>query len=272
MSRILKAPYVNVDKDVVIDNTFSLQQQMIKSHQVVHNTPIYDEYTEDEPLTSNVTLTQDDLEQIEAQKQALLEQATQEANQIIENAKIEADQQVQQIIQQANDEIEEKKQQAYNEGFDKGYEEGEKKAQDEIASIKKEAEDTLNSIKQEKEEAIKSFEPEIINFVIETTQNILTKSFEFNPQIISLLIKKGLLCIKEIKDLKIYVSEQQYDYVCENKQKILNIDTEKNNIEIIKDTSIKNTDCLIETNLGTIKCGVDEQLSSIKEALYYILN
>lgn len=246
MSRILKAPYVNVDKDVVIDNTFSLQQQMIKSHQVVHNTPIYDEYTEDEPLTNNVTLTQDDLEQIEAQKQALLEQA--------------------------NDEIEEKKQQAYNEGFDKGYEEGEKKAQDEIASIKKEAEDTLNSIKQEKEEAIKSFEPEIINFVIETTQNILTKSFEFNPQIISLLIKKGLLCIKEIKDLKIYVSEQQYDYVCENKQKILNIDTEKNNIEIIKDTSIKNTDCLIETNLGTIKCGVDEQLSSIKEALYYILN
>lgn len=270
MSRILKAPYVNVDKDVVIDNTFSLQQQMIKSQQAAQHTLANDEYTEDEQL--DVALGEDDLAQIEAQKQDLLEQAIKEANEIIENAKIEAENQAQHIMQQANDEIEEKKKEAYNEGFDKGYEDGDKKAQEEIASIKKEAEDTLNSIKQEKEEAIKNFEPEIINFVIETTQNILTKSFQFNPEIISLLIKKGLLCIKEIKDFKIYVSEEQYDYVFENQEKILNTDTEKNNIEIIKDTSLKNTDCIIETNLGTIKCGVDEQLSSIKEALYYILN
>lgn len=269
MSRILKAPYVNVDKDVVIDNTFSLQQQIIKSNQATQHIPIYDEYTEDEQV---VALDENDLTEIEAQKQALIQQATQEANEIIENAKIEAQNQAQHIIQQANNEMEEKKEQAYNEGFEKGYTDGDKKAQDEIASIKKEAEDTLSSIKQEKEEAIKNFEPEIINFVIETTQNILTKSFQFNPEIISLLIKKGLLCIKEIKDLKIYVSEQQYDYVFENQQKILNIDTEKNNIEIVKDTSLKNADCIIETNLGTIKCGVDEQLSSIKEALYYILN
>ena len=268
MSRILKASYVNIENNVIIDNTFSLQQDMLK--QDTENVGNMESEAEEE---KDINIVNEEIyKEIEDIKLQAIEEANQEANRIIEQAIEEANIEAENIKNQAIEEMEVKAEEFYKEGFNKGYEEGKLKVEEDCLFMKEEAQNIVLQAKEERQETINNLETEIINFIIDTTQNILTKSFEFNPSIISLLIKKGLLSIKEIKNLKILVSEDQYDYVNQNKEEILNIDTDKNNIEIIKDISLNNTDCVIETEIGTIQCSIDDQLSSIKEALHYILN
>lgn len=271
MSRILKASYVNIENNVIIDNTFSLQQDMLKQSigNVGETENVENQVIEEKDIN---IINEDVYKEIEDIKAQAIEEANQEANKIIQQAIEEANIEAENIKNQAIEEMETKAEEFYKEGFDKGYEEGKLKAEEECILMKEEAQSIVSQAKDERQDTINNLEPEIINFIIDTTQNILTKSFEFNPSIISLLIKKGLLSIKEIKNLKILVSEDQYNYVNQNKEEILNIDTDKNNIEIIKDISLNNTDCIIETEIGTVQCSIDEQLCSIREALHYILN
>ncbi|WP_317367313.1 FliH/SctL family protein [uncultured Tyzzerella sp.] len=268
MSRVLKASYITIDNSVVIDNTFNpvtnKEEQILAEEQYIEN--------EELEKNSNDIYNEKIEEELNELKRKIIEQANEEANLIIEEAKIKANIDANDIKRKAQEEMNIKAEVMYKEGLDKGYQEGVEKAENDCQAIRQEAQDILNNTKKEREDTINNLESEIINFILDTTKNILTNSFKFNPNIISLLIKKGLLSIKEIKNLKIFVSESNYSFVEENKQNILEIDTEKNNIEIIKDTSLKDTDCVIETEVGTIQCNIDEQLSSVKEALHYILN
>ncbi len=265
MSRVLKASYITIEKDVVIDNTFS--STINKEGQSTEEQNI-----EKEDTVSNIKNSEEFEAELNDIKQQIIEDATEKANKIIEDAQNQANIDADEIKKQAQEEMDIKAEEFYKQGFEKGYREGIEKAEKDCEVMKQEAQDIVEEAKKERENTINSLEPEIINFILDTTQNILTNSFVFNPSIISLLIKKGLSSIKEVKDLKVFVSENNYDFVEQNKQNIFKTDTEKNNIEIIKDTSLKETDCVIETNIGTIQCNIDEQLSSIKEALYYILN
>ena len=267
MSRILKASYVNIENNIVIDNTFYPTSDKEKQ-------PIEEDTTNEnlENETVDAKVSEQFEEELYNIKQKIIEEANQEANSIIEEAKAQAEIDAQNIKNQAQEEMTIKAEEIYKEAFDKAYKEGFQKAEEECESIKQEAQNILDSAKEERQATINNLEPEIINFILDTTQNILTTSFNFNPSIISLLIKKGLSSVKDLKNLKIFVSEKNYDFVEQNKQNILEIDTDKNNIEIIKDVSLKDTDCTIETEIGTIQCNIDEQLTAIKEALHYILN
>lgn len=111
----------------------------------------------------------------------------------------------------------------------------------------------------------------MIKLVVDVSQNILTKAFELNDDVIALLIKKGLSYVKNFDDLKIHVSEKAYDFVLNNKQQIINKNID-GNIKIVKSSNILEDECLIETNLGTIKCSVQDYFKEIKQSLNYIFD
>lgn len=253
MSRILKAPFITVDNEssIPIDNSLQIPPELLANMQK--------NYEEEFALQQRM---------IEQDREDILEVARKQSEQIIENAKQEA----KEILLQADIEIQEKSSKIYEESQRNGYTKGYEKGYSETEALKIEAEETLLNAKFERQQLEEQLEPEIINLIIGISQKILTDAFSINPQIISLLIRKGLQNIKDLKDLKISVSEKQYEYVLKNKNEILGIDTNKNNIEIIKDISLDDDDCVIETEFGTIKCGVKEQFNGIKEALQYILN
>lgn len=261
MSRILKASYVNIDNNnfFSIDNTLNSQNIKInKAEKENYNTQQQEFQSQELEIDSQT---------IENMKNEILEVAKEQAEQIVENARNEA----KSIIQQANLEIEEKANEIYELNKQNGFDEGFEKATSEVQALKDEAEQAILDIKAEKERLENELEPQLINLVLDISQKILTTSFQINPEIISLLIKKGLQNVKEVANIKISVSESQYDFILNNKNQILDIDTEKNNIQIIKDSSLENDDCIIETEFGTIKCGVKEQFNGIKEAFKYIL-
>lgn len=262
MSRILKSSFINIDNNVVIDNSF-----INKDKNELENTNT----SKLEQVNVESELSEEDNSLLQELKEEVLKNANEEAIKIIENAKEQALSEAQYIKEQALSEINETAEAKYNEAYEAGYNEGLKNAEMECEGIKNEANSILENTKAEREETILNMESEIINFIMDTTQNILTDAFKFNPEIISLIIKKTLLSIKEIKDIKIYVSEKQYDYVSENIFEITNVDVEKNNVEVLKDNSLLDDECLVETNIGTVKCGINEQFQTIKETLHYIL-
>lgn len=257
MSRILKAPYIVVDNEngIPINNKFEIYKEESLSQEV--------ETFEEEHLKEE-TLDNEILGQMQ---QEILETAREQADIIIENAKNEANK----IIENSYAEIEENANKIYLENKEIGYNEGYLNGENEAKALKNEAEQIISNAYIEKEQIERKIEPSLINLVIDISQKILTKAFEINPEIISLLIKKGLENVKDISNIKIYVSEKQYEYLIYNKDEIIGVDTNKNNIEILKNSSLEDDNCIIETEFGSIQCGAKEQFKGIKEALLYIL-
>lgn len=263
MSRILKAPYITIDEEnfIAINNQFNISKNDTEQNKIFENQQENLDFYEEKNLTDT---SKNEILDI---KQQVLETAREQAEQIIQNAKNEAEQ----LLLNAKTKAEENANKIYEENKQMGFDEGFKKGEDEANLIKNEAEQLLLNTKNEIEETKKYLEPELINLVINISQKILTKSFEINPEIVALLIKKGLEQVKTISNIKIYISENQYETVIENKNEIIGIDMEKNNIEILKDNSLEDNDCFIETEFGSIKCGLNEQFNGIKEALTYLL-
>ncbi len=219
MSRILKAPYIIVDNEngIPINNKFEIYKEESLSQEI--------EAFEEEPLKQEAL----DNEILAQMQQEILETAREQADIIIENAKNEANK----IIENSYAEIEENANKIYLENKEIGYNEGYLNGENEAKALKDEAEQIISNAYIEKEQIEREIEPSLINLVIDISQKILTKAFEINPEIISLLIKKG--------------------------------------IEKLKDSSLEDDNCIIETEFGSIQCGAKEQFKGIKEALLYIL-
>lgn len=243
MSRILKAPFINLNNSdsIVIDNHIKITNDYSDEMQIQQD--IQQEIV-------NVARKQSEIIISNAKNQAknILEKAESQANEKVEQAKITFEQQ--------------KKQ---------GYEDGINSAKEEAEKIVNEANQILENAKIEKENIQNETIPEMVNLVLDIAHNILSESFNINPEIISFLIKKGLQNVKQLSNLNIIVSEEQFEFVRDNLQKIINVDFEKNNISVLKDSSFANSDCSIETDFGTIKCDLDEQLSGIKNVFSHIL-
>ena len=252
MSRILKASYVTIDNKngIPINNKMEIYNEEYLN--------IEEKILEEEIF---------DTEAFEEAKQDILETARKQAESIIENAKNEA----QKIIENSYAEIEENANKIYLENQEIGYNDGYLKGENDAQALKDEAQQLILNAQNEREILEKEIEPNLINLVIDISQKILTKAFEINPEIISLLIKKGLENVKDISNIKIYVSENQYEYLINNKDDIIGVDTIKNNIEILKKASLEDDSCFIETEFGSIQCGAREQFNGIKEALLYML-
>lgn len=244
MSRILKSSYINLNKDEAIS---------------INN---YTYFGSD---------AEENLENDEASSKHQATLAHEQAILILEEARFNARLEADAIIAKANQEIEQKKQEIYESSKNLGYEEGMKKAEEDILAKENELNSKIKENEEIREKTLIKLEKEIVQFVIDLTKKVLTKSFEIRPEVIGFLVQKGLTQVKNFENLKIYVSEQQYDFVENNKNEILGIDTQNYHIQIIKDTTLSDTECLIETDFGTINCSCLEQFEGIKNTLAYML-
>lgn len=207
-------------------------------------------------------------EEIRAMQQDILETARKQAEQIVENAKKDA----KKIVADGKKDIKIKGEAVYQENLDKGYADGLKQAEKEGDQIRLEAQEILVKAEESKIEIVKSLEPELIKFVLDITENILTDSYKFNEDIIKFLVNKGLSNIKIMQNIKIYVSKPNYIILnTEANSHILDFDLKKEGITILEDETMTETDCIIETDFGSINCGIGEQFNALKEALCNML-
>lgn len=249
MSKVLKSYNINITNEEIpiLNKKRELEQQ--KELEDIQN------YAQKESISVE-RLQADILKNAQIQAEKMIDKAKKDSNTI-------KDEMTKKMEIEAKNTLDEAK----KVGYDDGYKEGLNNFDD----LKLELDKKIKDNELEYIEKLEDLEPKIMNFIIDTTKNILTNEFEFNPQLISLIIKKGLISVKQIKNITIYVSEKHFEYIENNKNDIINVDCEKNNIEIIKDSSLEDEDCLIETNMGTINCSFDMQLTAISKAIQHIL-
>lgn len=252
MSRILKAPYISLaDSNVLIDNVINLEEY---ERELLEN-------QEEQELIP----TEEELQELQ---EDILETARKQAELIVENAKNEA----KEIIEDAKQTIKQKGEVIYQENLEKGYNDGIEQAKGEAEEIIEQANSTLLEAEERKEKLVKELEPQLVEFVMDITENILTNSYKFNKDIAKFLVNRGLSEVKVLQDIKINVSKANYDVLtAEDTEGILNFDLTKNNITLIEDETMSETDCIIQTSFGDINCGITEQFNSLREALHNIL-
>lgn len=91
-----------------------------------------------------------------------------------------------------------------------------------------------------------------------------------NQNVLTHLIRMGMQEISLQGDLIIRVSEQDLDFVLQNKSKLTEELSEKLTIEVLKDKNLQKNQCIIETIMGNIECSLDVQLKGITDELTLI--
>lgn len=158
---------------------------------------------------------------------------------------------------------------AQNEGYTQGYEKGQLEAQ----SLVDEAEKIVQDAKKERQETLDKLEPEIIEMVIKICGKLIDEEVTYNKDTILVLIRKTLKKVStDTLDVAVKVSEEDFEYVTENKELITGNATAAESMKIIKDISLAPGSCIIETEFGSIACKVNETFEEMKKQMRLIAN
>ncbi len=195
-----------------------------------------------------------------AKKEAnyIIQKAVEDSNKIIDKSKKDAENIKEEIILDAKKEAEIIKDEA-----------------DLIKNKAKELEEEAKKIKINAEnifiESEKSLEPKIIELISTLIKKLLSDEVELNPNVISILIKKGIGNVKNIDKINVRISNYDYENAINKKDLILKDIENIENIDFINDCNLKKSDCIVETDFGNVDCSLDLQYEELHKNLYYIL-
>lgn len=252
LSNIIKSTRVKISED----NKYSLKL-VDNSDSTVS---VLEEFIEDIPQQ---TIEQEQ----QLSQEEIIAIAQQEAQNIINDAYAKADEIINQAIRDADNEIQHLKNDARQNGYDTGY----SKAMSEVEVLRTQVKQELDSAKIEKKETLEAIEPKVVRLLLQISKSIFGKMIEINPQIIILLIKKGLSESNNTGKITVHVSKLDYENAQKSKHELDEMVGGNAEIEILKDLSLNQGDCIIETPFGNVDSSFDQQFESIKNEILYIL-
>ncbi|MDI3518096.1 MAG: flagellar assembly protein FliH [Caldanaerobacter sp.] len=202
----------------------------------------------------------------------MIERAKQVQREILSKTREDIEKMLKEAEERAH-EIEEKYRiKGYEEGYRAGYEEGYKKGEEKAQALIEEARALKEEILEEKKRLYKEAESDMINVILEAVEKIVGKHVEEDKDLILSLIKKGMENYNAFDKVTVRVSEEDYEHCVKNKDKILKDVEFLDEINIVKDLSLRKGDCIIETNSGVINSGVTTQLKTLKSLFAGVLN
>lgn len=199
----------------------------------------------------------------ESQIQAMIDDANAQAQEIIQSASAEAEN----IINNANADAEAIRANAEKEGYENGYNSG----QEEGLRIAEEARQQCALKEQELEELyskkIEELEPLFVDKITDIYEQIFKVDLSDKKEIVFYLISDAMRGIEGGKNFLIHVSKEDYEYVNERKEELMQGLPNTSTIEVIEDFSLSNSECFIEAESGIFDCGLGTELSLLKKEL-----
>lgn len=224
-------------------------------------------------------------EQVETKNETTLEAVVAERDRLLQDAKksIEQDKMlIEQMRQTATEDIasmqaawEDEKvslqQQAYEEGFQVGYEEGHNKVLSDMAESIRTANDATELAYTNAQKYLESQERIILELAMRTAERIMGLTLQNDPERYLDFVKRALKEVREMKEIKLYVSLDYFELVSDNRTELASIFPPDVPFLIFVNEDFKATDCYIETNHGRIVVSIDEQLNELREKLVEIM-
>jgi len=160
---------------------------------------------------------------------------------------------------------------AYDEGFQTGFDEGRNKAHSEMATSVQLANEATDQSHENANQYLSSQERVILELAMRTADRIMGEALEVDEEKFLSVVRKALKEVREMKEIKLYVSIDYYKLVSDNRAELASIFPPDVPLLIFVNDDFDSTECYIETNHGRIIVGIDEQLSHLREQLIEIL-
>ena len=194
-----------------------------------------------------------DLEEIEAQAQAMIEDAQAQIDEMMENARREIEEERRRTLEDAN-----------KLGYDEGYKRGHAEADE----LKQALEAEKQQLREEYDRMVENLEPKFVDTITEIYSHIFGIELADNRDILVHLIDATLRQVETSKTYLVHVSKDDYPFVNVHKQELTDGATAgKGMVEIIEDIALSQGACLIETDGGIFDCGIDTQLQELTNRL-----
>ena len=217
-------------------------------------------------------LDQDDEEEqqqvdYKAMGEEIINKAKVEADMIIKEALLEA----KDIIKNASVDVENLKQQVSEEARSEGYEQGIAQAKQEYETLINEAQDIKTQAGIDYKKVLDSLEEDSVNTILDIAKKVISNELECKQNILLLVKDAFEKCSKDRKAI-LKLSEQDFDFVNENKDELESMLERSEEIEIKKDLSLKEGGCIIETSFGSIDASAATKIEKIENDFKDILN
>ncbi|REB09754.1 flagellar assembly protein FliH [Sporosarcina sp. BI001-red] len=162
-------------------------------------------------------------------------------------------------------------QRAYEEAFQVGYEEGTKKSISDMQETIKHANDTIELAQRNGQSYLDNQERLILEIAMKSSERILGHALEENSELYLSIVKRGLKEVREMRQVKVYVSPEYYKLVSDSREELGSIFPPDVPMLLFVNDEFEATECYIETNHGRIVVSIDEQLNEMKERLVELL-
>ena len=225
------------------------------------NTPVIRKIEAPKPLDVS------QIEDLEEEATNIIADAKKMYLRIIEEANIEA----QKILETANQEREEIHLNSAEQGNAEGYASGLAQGLNQAEGIIQQAAELKLQLDERSKRIYKEAEIEIMEMVLDIARKVIGEELTQNADVLVSLIKKALDKCAFKEKLSIRVSELDYDYVIDNKDRIVILTEGINDLEILCDKALKKGSCIVETQAGEINSGITVQLNEIEKAFEYLM-
>ncbi|RCX15512.1 flagellar assembly protein FliH [Anaerobacterium chartisolvens] len=191
----------------------------------------------------------------------IISSAKEEAELIIKEAHYEAER----IIKDAEARANESSAAIEEEARQRGLSEGMEQARMQYEALINEAGDIKQSAKVEYNKVLEGMEADTVGVIIEIAQSVIGRELELDNENILYLVRQAFeKCINKEK-LILRVSMDDYDYVSDNKNKLLSMTAGIGELEIKGDPSLKRGACMVDTPFGSVDAGADTKMRKIEE-------
>lgn len=258
-----------VEETILLSNVFkSLQpkQAEIATRTIsIRNLNVSQEHSERQEVTVDSILKErdqifeDERKSLEAEKRLIEEMRRTATEDIAAMQTAWADEKIQ--LQQ----------EAYEEAFQSGFSEGREKAYAEMAVSIEQANEVTRKSHENAQQYQVSQERVVLELAMRATERIMGTALEDDEEKFLTIVKKALKEVREMKEIKLFVSLDYYKLVSENRAELASIFPPDVPFLIFSNEDFESTECYIETNHGRIVVSIDDQLTHLREQLIEIL-
>jgi flagellar assembly protein FliH len=199
--------------------------------------------------------------------EAIINKARAEADMIVKEALLEA----KDIVIKASDEMKELKTKVIEESKAEGYKEGVAQAENEYENQLTEVQELKEQVSVEYEKILESLEEDTVNTILHIARKVISNELKCKDNILLLVKDAFEKCSKEHK-VVLKLSEQDYEYINENREELNKMLERSEEVEIKKDLSLKEGGCVIDTPLGSIDASAYSKFDKIEDEFKGILD
>lgn len=175
----------------------------------------------------------------------------------------EAREQAERICRKAEADAVQIRENASREGRNQGYQEGCEQARIELEDQKRQMAVEEERRERDYRQQVKLIERDLVEVILEVVGKVTHVIGEDKKGLILHLVDNALSRMENSRQFIVRVSREDYQFVADRKDMLLDKVTGSTELEIVKDATLSRNQCFIETDGGIFDCSLDTQLENL---------